>query len=335
MGVDISVQGALAGVEDAAAGPGTDGAPAGMTDSASEPDAGLDAADGGQADGSDGTPSGCDVAELSVDSDGDGTPDCQDGCPTDPDKTDPGDCGCGSEEAAVCVDVAEWVALAAGSFDMGSTASGAEQPVHTVSVPAFDLGRSEVTVAQYRACVDAGQCAAPGDWASNCYYHSAGNEDRPVNCVSWEHAGTYCGWVGGRLPSEAEWEYAARSEGQGISYPWGDEAPTCDLAVFEDGNGVGCGTGTPWPVCSKAAGHTAQGICDMAGNLLEWVQDGWHRNYHGAPTDGSAWPGAYRFPRGGSHITAVASDLRASWRGIYFGATYQNTFLGFRCARDR
>jgi formylglycine-generating enzyme required for sulfatase activity len=153
--------------------------------------------------------------------------------------------------------------------------------------------------------------------------------------VGWNQAVTYCQSVGGRLPSEAEWEYAARSRGQDIAYPWGNEEPCCARAIIDDG-GSGCGTGLPWPVCSKETGNSTQNLCDMTGNLMEWVRDNWHGNYNGAPTGGSAWEtGGNRLPRGGSFINGTGNKLlTTTGRGLYFGDTYQNTFIGFRCARD-
>lgn len=297
-------------------------------------DAGATNDDGGAADLDAGEPPPpiCeDGSDATGDTDGDGVVDCNDGCPDDGDKVDPGACGCGSPEATGCADPVHWVAIPGGQFDMGSTASGLEQPVHAVNVPAFDISQTEVTVAQYMGCVEAGTCTAPETWGDGCYWQDPQRAHSPVNCVSWHQAVAFCQWQGGRLPSEAEWEYAARSGGQALSYPWGAESPSCDLAVFDVG-GPGCGTGLPSPVCSRPDGNTAEGLCDMGGNVFEWVQDGWQANYNDAPSDGSARPGSLKVVRGGGHVSP-ADDLRPTWRGVYFGAEYNNTFLGIRCAR--
>ena len=151
--------------------------------------------------------------------------------------------------------------------------------------------------------------------------------------VSAEQAQAFAGWAGGRLPSESEWEYAARSGGKAQTYPWGDEEATCSLAVMEDG-GKGCGEERTWPVCSKPAGNSRQGVCDLAGNVWEWVQDGYHDTYSGAPEDGTAWDedgAAYRVIRGGSWYS-TASVLRASNRNGYVPSD-RNSNLGFRLAR--
>ena len=166
-------------------------------------------------------------------------------------------------------------------------------------------------------------------------YCNWGYEDReahPINCVDWTQASAYCAWVGGRLPTESEWEYAARDGGKDQIYPWGDASATCEYAVMDDG-GDGCGEGRTWPVCSKPKGNTSHGLCDMSGNVWEWVQDWYHSSYTGAPTDGSAWEdpvGSNRVIRGGSFYGAAY--LRASGRS-YASPSAQGGSHGFRCVR--
>ncbi len=242
------------------------------------------------------------------------------------------DDGWGGPGCSVEVVGFEWVAIPGGTFMMGSDSGDSyEQPVHQVTVPSFEMNRTEVTVAQYQACVDAGVCTEPDQCGSYYNWGVAGREDHPVNCVDWFQAVEFCTWVGGRLPSEAEWEYAARGGGQDITYPWGNDSPSCTYAVMA-GVGWGCGMDRTWAVCSKPDGNTAQGLCDMAGNVREWVQDWYHSDYNGAPSDGSAWEipsGSSRVGRGG-WFANVAYSLRASDR-LYGGPSGRSYMFGFRC----
>jgi formylglycine-generating enzyme required for sulfatase activity len=241
--------------------------------------------------------------------------------PADPGATDPGSAPC----AAV-----DWVAIPGGTFPMGAAdLDGTSQPVHAVTVPGFEIGRTEATVCEFAACVAAGSCAA-----AQC---GQSGDAHPVVCVDWNQSGAFCDWAGGRLCSEAEWEYAARNGSAGNLYPWGDGAPTCDDAVFTD-PGVGCSASGTAPACSKPSGTDAWGLCDLAGNAWEWVGDDWHGSYAGAPADGSAWVdaprGSARVFRGGSFFYGAA-DLRASCRYRYpYDPTGYDFDLGTRCCRS-
>jgi len=229
----------------------------------------------------------------------------------------------------------EWVRIEGGTFGMGSDAGSAdERPVHRVRVATFELARTEVTVAQYRACVAADACAAPDAGASGDWVRE-GRDDHPVTGVDWDQAQAFAAWAGGRLPSEAEWEYAARGGGRPQAHPWGDEAATCARAVMDGESGDGCGRGGTWPVCSKPAGNSAQGVCDLVGNVWEWVEDAYHETYVGAPGDGRPWltpVSAYRVLRGGSWGGA-ARHCRAADRGAWEpGGRFDR--VGFRVARS-
>jgi sulfatase modifying factor 1 len=170
-------------------------------------------------------------------------------------------------------------------------------------------------VAQYAECVAAGSCAAPQSGSSGCNWGVAGRDQHPINCLDWERAQDVCVWMGGRLPSEAKWEYAARSRGQDVLYPWGNDAPSCTRAMGWDmtsGDDVGCDSGATAVGCSRPSGNTQQGLCDMGGNVAEIMEDAWHANYTGAPVDGSAWvEGTWTdmVTRGGGY----ESDLRSGW----------------------
>ena len=195
----------------------------------------------------------------------------------------------------------EWVYIEGGSFEMGHDGDrDSTKPVHTVSVPTFEILKTEVTVHQYRQCVDAGVCTGPHQSGTICSRTYANNWllperlNYPVNCIDHIQATAYCQWLGARLPSESEWEYAARGGGQDILYPWGNDAPTCELVAATDDidaapPGPSCWSRGGLPVCSKPLGNSVHDLCDMSGNYAEWVADivsaAW--GYDGAPTDGS------------------------------------------------
>lgn len=223
-----------------------------------------------------------------------------------------------------------WVRIPGGTFTMGSERLSDEYPVHPVTVASFEMAKTLVTNKEYRACVAAGACTDLRAGAGMT------GDDQPAVDVTWDQAAAYSRWAGGRLPTEAEWEYAARSGGKNFRYPWGNEAPNCDRAVMDAGGGVakqGCGRDSTWPVCSKPAGNTEQGLCDMAGNANQWVQDNYHSSYDGAPKDGSAWltPSVPEHVfRGGawcSNAEALSTTIRPARADSYRG-------LGFRPVRD-
>ncbi|MFI5347048.1 MAG: formylglycine-generating enzyme family protein [Elusimicrobiota bacterium] len=162
----------------------------------------------------------------------------------------------------------DWVKLPAGSYQMGSSQWSDTRPVHKVSVKPFEMAKTPVTNKQYRACVEAGACTP----IKACDGYRAG-ENVPATCVSWEQAKAFAKWVGGRLPTDSEWEYAARDLGRSSKYPWGNDRVT------------------PREVCTNAKATTPQGLCDMS-TVWEWVEDWYHPGYAGAPADGSAWEDA-------------------------------------------
>ena len=201
-----------------------------------------------------------------------------------------------------------WARIRGGTFMMGADDAGASaQPRHEVTVKSFEMAKTLVTNKQYRACVEAGACAKTDSYGS--WFEE---DDQPVVGVDWNQAKAFSEWAGGRLPTEAEWEYAARSGGLERSYPWGNEEATCARAVTFD-----CGDEhePTAPVCSKPLGNTRQGLCDMAGNAWEWVQDAFHGSYREAPTDAGAWEdsGSRRVLRGGAW-NYVAGLARSEFR---------------------
>jgi len=215
---------------------------------------------------------------------------------------------------------------------MGSKRINYLGPVRRVAVPTFELSRSEVTVAQYRRCVRARVCAPPKRGQGSTWYQTDG-ADMPVTYVTWNDARTYAKWATARLPSEAEWEYAARSRGKDKIYPWGNARPTCSLVAMSQ---TGCRLNQPQAVCLRPAGHTEQGLCDMAGNVWEWTEDGFHYRYTNGPTDGSAWtsPGERRrMVRGGSWAF-MPSNLTTRYRSAKWPNS-RHSYIGFRVARAK
>ena len=234
-----------------------------------------------------------------------------------------------------CVETGEMKLVASGSFWMGcnttvdSECQSDESPYHQVTLSGYYMDKTEVTQAEYKKCVDAGECDTP-----SCDWDPTGTPNRPVVCVTWSQAGEYCVWAGKRLPTEAEWEKAARGT-DGRKYPWGNETATCDYAVMYDGS-WGCGTGSTWDVCGKSpAGDSPYGLCDMAGNVYEWVSDwydsGYYTNSQASNPTGPV-SGSLRVLRGGSFYSNDDS-LRASFRYDVNPSVYSHS-LGFRCARD-
>jgi serine/threonine-protein kinase len=206
-------------------------------------------------------------------------------------------------------DGAVMVGVPAGEFLMGSTdddpdAYHGEKPQHTVYLDAFWIDKTEVTNAQYRKCVEAGACEEPGCWDDDRY----NAPEQPVVCVNRYVAQDYAAWAGGRLPTEAEWEKAARGT-DGKIYPWGDSPPDCSKANY-----FRC-AGKPLPVGTHPDGASPYGALDMAGNVWEWVS------------------GSRRFLRGGSWRDD-RGGVRAANRSIYVEPSTSLNFIGFRCARS-
>ncbi|MCA9490330.1 MAG: SUMF1/EgtB/PvdO family nonheme iron enzyme [Myxococcales bacterium] len=234
-------------------------------------------------------------------------------------------------------DLVDWVRMEGGTFTMGTDRTDVEErerPAHEVTLAAFDIARTEITVAQYRTCVDEGPCAAVGE-SKNCYWRRPGRPRYVQNCLSWQQARTFCEFVGGRLPTEAEWEYAARGGGRDVEYPWGSEPePDCTRVVMDDERGSGCGGGGVLPPCTRPEGNTPQGLCDMAGNAFEWVEDGMTTDYSqasptGAPPDHPFEDGS-RVMRGGAIRSEVSMRTR---QRTFHTPDFHYGGMSARCAR--
>ncbi len=226
-----------------------------------------------------------------------------------------------------------WVPIPAGTFLMGTDPpyDDDEAPAHWVDVPAFALMRHEVTVAQYNACEHAGACT-PRSVEGGCLDRD--QLDRPANCLDYDQAGQVCAFLGGRRPTESEWEYAASSGGLPYEYPWGDEPPDCTRANMNQPNGWGsCDDAHLWEVCTHPAGDTPWGLCDMGGNAFEWIED-WHNDYAIHPTDGSAQTVMlfnFRGMRGGGVNSDVLPRVRER---TFHEPSFTYSGMGVRCAMD-
>jgi formylglycine-generating enzyme required for sulfatase activity len=222
-----------------------------------------------------------------------------------------------------------------GNFTMGAKNGFSEQqPVHTVGVDAFWIDRTEVTNAMYAKCVLAGGCQQPKSTSSstrNNYYGAAQYANYPVINVTWDNANGYCQWAGVHLPTEAEWEKAARGT-DGRTYPWGDDVPTCSLANFWNVN-RGC-FGDTSPVGSYPSGASPYKALDMAGNVWEWVMDWYDPGYYAKSLSfnpSGPISGTNRVLRGGAWGYG-ADYVSSSYRYGHIPASTDSNF-GFRCSR--
>lgn len=213
-------------------------------------------------------------------------------------------CGTGAAcDAGNCVAVgckpaidSEMALIPAGTFQMGCVPGDPdcqpeELPRHAVYLDAYYIDAHEVTVGEYLKCVAAGGCSEPAKSSGpsglsgepfdiKCNWEIPDHEQYPVNCVTWYQSDAYCKWAVGRLPTEAEWEKAARGSSDTRIYPWGDRQPDCTLANFNY-----C-VGDTSEVGSYPAGASPFGALDMAGNVWEWVSDWYAVNYYGSQ---SSW----------------------------------------------
>jgi hypothetical protein len=243
----------------------------------------------------------------------------------------PGDLGYGSVDEGCPQRM-----IPAGCFEMGDAfneGSAHELPVHNVCISSFYMDVHEVTNAEYAACVSTGGCTAPYHSYSSTrgsYYGEPTYDDFPVIYVSWNQADDYCAWAGKRLPTEAEWEYAARGGLSGKRYPLGDAISGTDANYADSGD--------PWDNDTSQVEYYAAngyGLYDMAGNVYEWVNDWYQSDYYStSPTNDPAGPasGTERVLRGGGWGN-ITVDLRVAMRGDNT-PTNQYNIAGFRCAGD-
>ena len=270
--------------------------------------------------------------------------------PVNPTAEAGGNAGGGSERVAPADGMTE-VMIPEGSFQMGGVDPKAlpdEQPVHQVTLKTFWIDKVEVTNGMYNLCVQQGGCQKlPANFNSktrDSYFSNPEFANYPVVYVGWGEASAYCKWAGRRLPTEAEWERAARGADFRI-FPWGDTRPTATYANFNSQYGDTTEVG------SFPSGASPFGVLDMSGNVAEWVNDFYQADYYGSGINNNP-PGPMgrtnifnRVVRGGSFADSedyIRVSKRASTLGPDFGAkldseayvgTTANT-IGFRCAAD-
>ena len=239
-------------------------------------------------------------------------------------QNDPSHCGaCGNMcvsgkfcQVGACIPVPEgMVNIPAGTFTMGDDQNTEKAGMVTVS--AFFMDVTEVTTEAYAACVLSNKCTTTNT-SGSCNAGVAGRENHPINCVDWNQATAYCAAQGLRLPTEEEWEYAARGT-DGRLFPWGNTAPTNQLCWNGAGNDLGqVNRKNTCAVSSYSSGNSPFGLADMSGNVWEW-------------TSSTFGGGAARVYRGGGWNDYDPSYVRSANRHVY-EPTARHVDLGLRCA---
>jgi formylglycine-generating enzyme required for sulfatase activity len=265
-----------------------------------------------------------------------------------------------------CPSGMQWIP--GGTFKMGSANGDGEpeeRPQHDVTLSSFCMDRTEVTVGAYQKCVAAGVCAGTAKtvqwsgitadqaktWGPRCNAHRKDRADHPINCVDFSDALAFCAWAKKRLPTESEWEYAARGK-DGRRYPWGSAPPDSNLlnACGSECGAAGKRLGEDWaqmytsndgweqtsPVGSYPAGASPFGVLDMAGNVWEWTSD-WDGPY---PTNALTNPRGpvsatnnARQTRGGGWYEDSTSNVRTAARSAD-EVDVRSAGVGFRCAKS-
>jgi formylglycine-generating enzyme required for sulfatase activity len=222
------------------------------------------------------------------------------------------------------------IEIPVGSFVMGSSSGAADEgPEHAVEISTFWIDKYEVTTSAYASCVETGTCAANGTTAG-CNSLANDRAEHPVNCVNWQQAATYCLWAQKRLPTEAEWERAARGD-DGRTFPWGDDNPNRDLLNYN--NIVGSTTA----VGSYPLGVSYFGLHDMGGNVQEWTGDFYAADYYSnSPASNPQGPseGTLRVVRGASWKLGIPQEVLTTTVRFAFVPGNGDPSLGFRCASD-
>jgi len=223
-----------------------------------------------------------------------------------------------------------------GAFTMGSQHGLSKtQPPHEVYLNAFYIDQYEVTTARYAKFLESTEQGQPRPLPMSWEQVNLSDDgDRPVTGVTWTAADAYCRWVSKRLPSEAEWEKAARGA-DGRTYPWGNEEPTFKLANYDKPVAYNFYSDSLRPVDSYEAGKSPYGVYDMAGSVSEWVADWYDEQYYAtSPTSNPQGParGQQKVLRGGS-FGDPAIQLQSASRESYFPSD-NGPYVGIRCAQD-
>ncbi len=231
--------------------------------------------------------------------------------------------------AQVFVKRAGMIEIPAGPFVMGSDKGPPDEtPPHRVDISTFWIDELEITAGQYQDCVSAGACT-PAAASAGCNSNALGRESHPINCIDWRQADSYCTWANKRLPTEAEWEKAARGT-DGRPFPWGETSPTQQLLNF--GNNVGSTT----EVGSYPDGISFYGVHNMGGNVSEWTSDYYAADYYErSPNTDPSGPESSdsRVGRGSSWKIGVPEEaLTATVRIRLLESTFDSS-IGVRCAR--
>lgn len=221
------------------------------------------------------------------------------------------------------IDGSVLVYIPAGNFTMGD--GGFDAPMHSVSLDGYWIQQTKVTNRMYDQCVKAGVCTPPNQELGGPVFTNPEYASHPVVGVSWDQSQAYCSWIQGNLPTEAQWEKAARGV-NGNTYPWGNSEPTCGVLNFAN-----C-YGRTTNVDTYADGKSPFGLYDMAGNVFEWIFDLYDANYYNqSPVENPTGPqaGTYRVVRGSSFETddeQIATSIRR-----YNEQTDSGRDIGFRC----
>ncbi|NJN80002.1 MAG: formylglycine-generating enzyme family protein [Anaerolineales bacterium] len=232
--------------------------------------------------------------------------------------------GPGSGEPMKWIDSSILIYIPAGDFTMGD--NGFDAPIHTVTLDGYWIQQTKVTNRMYEQCVKSGSCTSPTQELGGPVFSNPEFASHPIVGVTWDQAQAYCTWIQGSLPTEAQWEKAARGL-SGNPYPWGSASPSCSLLNFTN-----C-TGRTSNVNVFEFGKSPFGLFDMAGNVFEWVADWYDLNYYSqSPSANPVGPqsGQYRVIRGSSFETddsQIASAIRR-----FNEQTDSARDIGFRCA---